>query len=89
MKQSQNNPIPGISKMWSVFLLSSKVPVLGRIFIDIIHISGDFESTTKADHILEKAGLGLFCGHSFLYNICKIGLKDECRKLFQRGRNCQ
>jgi len=59
---------PANSKIWSTFFVRSQLPVI-RVLVRFwflfnnmkIHISCDFERTKKADHILEMAGLVLFC----------------------------
>ena len=40
-------------------------------------MSGNFQQTIKADHILELAGLGLFYKYRFINYICKIRLQSR------------
>ncbi len=54
-----------------------KDPELIDIYSDDLtykYISGNIKRTKKCDHILELAGLGLFCYYCFIDNICKIRL---------------
>ena len=37
-----------------------------------VNISGNYERTDTADHILEMAGLGLFCDYFFTTTVAKI-----------------
>ena len=50
----------------------------------MINISGNiFDSTKKADHILEMQGLGEFCSHCFKNQTCESRSTTECPKLIQ------
>ena len=55
MKQLPNNfSSPGISKKWSAFFCAFNISGDTKNFV---HISGNIESTKKADHIFEMPGL--------------------------------
>ena len=43
----------------------------------LIYIFSNFKRTIKADHILELAGIGLFCYYRFINRICKIRLRGR------------
>ena len=43
--------------------------------VDFANISGNFKCSKKADHILEMAGLGLFCDYRFINHILKLDCK--------------
>ena len=59
----------------------SERPEINRQFIRrlyiYIYISVNFKCSKIADHILEMAGLGLFCSYRFINYICKIILLSE------------
>ena len=86
----QNSPSPGISRKWiSVYVLS----ILLEIFVimsfkyynikpklwisEILHFSGNIESTKKADHILKIPGLGEPGGYCFKNHTCYRRLTNK------------
>ena len=82
-KQAQSSHFQNLVWVFCAFKIT-KLPEI--ILNEIIHISFDFESTKKADHILEMSRLAVVCYYNFKNFTSKIRLTNKCSKLYKNLR---
>ena len=90
---------PRISRMWSAFFcfqfyqnIRNKVQIsillnktkIVEIRLKFFLLSGNIESTKKADHILEMPGLGELSGYYLTTFTFKLRLVNKCSKLYKK-----